>query len=69
MFICPTCGKEFKTEQNIQKHFLSCWKERHPYHKSKSALHSENITREISNDIIDFFNSFKENNNGRSNDS
>lgn len=56
MFICPTCNKEFKTEELIQKHFLACWKEQHPYHKSKDAPHSENIeTREISNDIMNFF--------------
>ena len=56
MFICPTCNKEFNTEQAIQKHFLSCWKEQHPFHQSKSAPHSENITtREVSNDIMNFF--------------
>jgi len=56
MFICPTCNKEFYTEQAIQKHFLSCWKEKHPYHKSKSAPHSEDIeTREINEDIMNFF--------------
>lgn len=58
MFICPTCAKEFNTEDVIQKHFLACWKEQHPYHKSKPAPRSENIiTREISNDVINFFNS------------
>ena len=58
MFICPTCAKEFNTEDAIQKHFLACWKEQHPYHKSKPAPRSENIiTREISNDVINFFNS------------
>ena len=62
MFVCPTCNKEFKTEEMIQKHFLACWKEQHPYHKSKSAPYSgESTTREVSDDIIDFFNSFKEN--------
>ena len=58
MFICPTCAKEFNTEDAIQKHFLACWKEQHPYHKSKPAPRSENIiTREISNNVINFFNS------------
>ena len=39
---------------------LSCWKEQHPYYQSKPAPRSENIeTREVSNDIINFFNSFK----------
>lgn len=56
MFICPTCGKEFNTEQLIQKHFLACWKEQHPFHQSKSAPHSKNITtREVSEDIMNFF--------------
>ena len=44
----------------IQKHFLKCWKEQHPYHKSKSAPHSANReTKEVSNDILDFFNSLE----------
>lgn len=64
MFICPTCNKEFNTEQAIQKHFLSCWKEQHPYHKSKSAPHSADIvTRKVNDDIMNFFERI---NNGRS---
>lgn len=60
MFICPTCNKKFDTEQMIQKHFLSCWKELHPYHQSKSAPRSADvITREVNDDITNFFNSFK----------
>ena len=48
MYVCPTCSK------------LKCWKEIHPYHKSKDAPRSENIiTREVSNDIMDFFNSLE----------
>ena len=62
MYICPECGKKFDKEEKIQKHFLSCWKENHSYHKSKSAPQSEDIeTREVNNDIMSFFNSFKEN--------
>ena len=58
MLICPICKKEFKNEKTIQKHFLNCWKEQHPFHQSKSAPHSENITiREINEDVMDFFNS------------
>lgn len=58
MLICPTCKKEFKNEETIQKHFLNCWKEQHPFHQSKSAPHSENITtREMNEDVMDFFNS------------
>lgn len=56
MYICPTCEKEFNTEEMIRKHFLSCWREIHPYHKSKSAPRSKDIvTREVSNDIANFF--------------
>ena len=60
MYICPVCEKEFNTESMIQRHFLSCWKEQHPYHKSKSAPHSVDIeTREVNNDVLNFFNSLK----------
>lgn len=66
MFICPTCGKGFTTEKGIQKHFLSCWKQHNPVHKSKSAPHSKDIvTREVNEDVMNFF---KELNNARSND-
>lgn len=61
MFICPTCSKEFKTEQSIQKHFLACWKEQHPYHKTKSAPRGiDKETIEVNNDIMNFLKSFKE---------
>lgn len=60
MYICPTCGKGFETEEALTKHYLKCWKEKNPNHKSKSAPRSEDInTREVSNDIANFFNSFK----------
>ena len=59
MFICPTCGKRFEVEDVLTKHFLKCWKEQHPYHQSKPAPRSEDInTREVSNEILDFFDSF-----------
>ena len=64
MFICPDCKKEFKQEQEIQKHFLSCWKKHHSCPKTKSAPKGKDIeTREINEDIMNFF---KEINNGRS---
>ena len=60
MYICPTCGREFREEVLIQKHFLSCWKEKNPYHQSKPAPRSEDIvSRDINDEITDFFNSFK----------
>ena len=56
IYICPTCNKEFNTEETIQKHFLACWKETHPYHKSKDAPRSEDIvTREVNDDVLNFF--------------
>ena len=60
MFICPTCGKQFETEDLLVKHFLKCWKDKNPNHKSKSAPRSEDInTREDNQEILNFFNSFK----------
>ena len=67
MFICPICTKAFDTEEGIQQHFLICWKEHHSVHQSKSAHRSANVvTRNINNDIANFFNSLQEENNGRS---
>ena len=60
MFICPTCNEKYTTEEEIKKHSLACWKKANPYHKSKSAPQGETIvTKNVSNDILDFFNSFK----------
>ena len=59
MFICPTCGKQFETEDLLVKHFLKCWKDKNPNHKSKPAPRSEDInTREDNQEILNFFNSF-----------
>ena len=61
MYICPTCHKGFQTEEMIRKHFLTCWKEQNPFHKSKSEPRGEDIEiRKINDDVINFFNSFKE---------
>ena len=57
MYICPTCGKQFENDEVLTKHFLKCWKEKNPTHKSKPAPRSEDInTRTISDDIMNFFN-------------
>lgn len=59
MYICPTCSREFSSENKIIKHFSTCWKDMHPGHVSKEAPRSENIiTKTVSNDIMNFFNSF-----------
>lgn len=64
-YICPTCNKEFDTKEQVSKHFLKCWKDNNPHHKSKPAPRSEDInTSEINNDVEQFFASLKgENNN------
>ena len=60
MYICPTCGKQFESDEILTKHFLKCWKEKNPNHKSKPAPRSADIdTREDNQEILDFFNSFK----------
>lgn len=61
MYICPTCQKEFSTENEVSKHFLNCWKEKNPNHKSNPAPRSEDVVvRQLDNDIADFFSSFQE---------
>lgn len=60
MYICPTCGKEFPTEEKIKKHSLACWRKANPHYKSKPAPQGETIiTKEVDNDILNFFNSFE----------
>lgn len=59
MYICPTCNKEFDSEDKIIKHYLSCWKELHPSHVSKDAPRSADVvTKQINDDVANFFNSF-----------
>ena len=60
MYICPTCNKPFDKEDVLVKHMSRCWKERNPHLRSNPAPRSEDInTREVNNEIMDFFNSFK----------
>lgn len=60
MFVCPTCNKEYATEEEIKKHSMICWRKANPHYKSKSAPQGETIvTKEVSDDILSFFNSFK----------
>lgn len=60
MYICSVCEKKFDSKETLTKHFLKCWKEKNPNHKSKSAPRSEDINiREDNDDILNFFNSFK----------
>ena len=56
MYICPTCNKKFNEEERLVKHFLTCWKEKNPYHQSKEAPYSESVeTRTINDDVANFF--------------
>lgn len=60
MFICPTCDKKYATEKEIKKHSMICWKKANPHHKPKTASQGETIViKEINNDILNFFSSFK----------
>ena len=60
MYICLVCNQQFKEEQVLVKHYLSCWKKENPHLRSKPAPRSEDInTREVNEDIENFFNSFK----------
>ena len=68
IYICPTCGKELNKEEEIAIHFLKCWKEQNPHHKSKPAPRSKDITMtKVSEDIEKFFASLQEENYERSN--
>ena len=59
MFICPTCNKTFDKEEVLVKHFLKCWKDKNPNHKSNSAPRSDDInTFEVNNEVANFFNLF-----------
>jgi hypothetical protein len=61
MYICPSCNKKIEREDVLVKHFLKCWKEKNPHQRAKLAPRSEDINiREVNDDIVDFFNSFKE---------
>ena len=61
MYICPTCFREFRTEEKIRKHFLACWKEQHPHHDSTPAPQGADVEiRNISDGVLDFFNNLQE---------
>lgn len=60
MYICPICNKEFDKEEAIVKHLNKCWKEKNPNQQSKPSPRSEDIiTREVNNDVANFFDAFK----------
>lgn len=63
MYVCPTCQKIFESEADITKHSLKCWKEKNPFHQSKSAPHGVDKTeRKVSSEVFDFFASFERKN-------
>ena len=60
MYICPTCKREFESEDSIRKHFLNCWKEQHPYYQSTPAPRSEDIVEVQADDnVLAFFTRLK----------
>ncbi len=61
MYICPTCRKSFNTEEDIGKHFLRCWQQHNPNHKSKPAPRSEDKTeRKVNDSVLNFFAALQE---------
>lgn len=60
MYICPLCAIEFNNEEDVVKHYLSCWKAKYPNHKSKPAPHSEDKeVKYVSKDVLNFFSQMK----------
>lgn len=58
MYICPICKCEFEDEKEsrMARHFLKCWKENNPNHKTNNIEPSETIEiRKENKDITDFF--------------
>lgn len=54
-YVCPTCYKEYKTEQEVTKHFLKCWRSDNPHCKSKPAPRSADITLVVANEEVQKF--------------
>ena len=66
MYVCPVCGKQFEKDDALVSHYGKCWRERNPNHKSKPAPRSEDInTREVNDEILNFFKCACEVANGR----
>ena len=59
MYICPICNKGFKTEESITKHSLQCWRAHNPNHESKPAPCECTTERQIDNNVLNFFASFR----------
>lgn len=58
MYICPICGKSYKTEETVAKCFLACWREKNLVHQSNPVPRTEVIERQVSNDILEFFKAY-----------
>ena len=59
-YICPICNKDFSTEEKVPKHFLKCWNDTNPHHKSKDAPRGKDVvTSKMNSDMADFFTSLK----------
>ena len=60
MYICPTCGREYESNEMVAKHFLTCWKEKNNCPPPKEAPRSEDIvTRQVNNEMANFFAAFQ----------
>lgn len=60
MYICPICGKGYKTEEAVAKCMLACWRKANPNHKSQPAPRGEDVnTKEANDDIMNFFSSLQ----------
>lgn len=59
MYICPECGKPFKTDKAVAKHYLTCFKKEHPYIPPKSVLYTQSVTRKVNDEVADFFSALK----------
>ena len=56
MFVCPTCGEEFATSEQVAKHYLKCWKDTHRQHSAKCALKKEDIINSVATmEVAEFF--------------
>lgn len=60
MYICPTCGREYESDEMVAKHFLTCWKEKNNCPPSKAAPRTADIeTRTVNTDMANFFAAFQ----------
>lgn len=52
MYYCINCNKQFNSREGVISHFLKCWVNTHPTHKSQPAHQSSEIIIEKNNEEI-----------------